>query len=122
VHLELFANGRVVIVPAAVGVRRARVTLGRVRAARCRARVWTLDPTGVVQFEGSTRLGAFFGVWGTRLAPDSLLSFAGTVRVYVNGVRRRGDPSTLVLHDRDEIVLEVGPYIPPHRAYRFPRH
>jgi hypothetical protein len=122
VHLELFANGRVVIVPAAVGVRGARVTLGRVRAARCRARVWTLDPTGVVQFEGPARLGAFFGVWGTRLVPSRLLSFAGAVRVYVNGARRRGDPRTLVLRDRDEIVLEVGPYIPPHRAYRFPAH
>jgi len=122
VHLELFANGRGGVVPAAVGIRGARVTLGRVHAARCRARVWTLDPTGVVQFEGSTRLGAFFGVWGTRLVQNRLLAFAGGVRVYVNGVRRRGDPSTLVLHDGDEIVLEVGPYIPPHRAYRFPPH
>ena len=61
-------------------------------------------------------------MWGTRLAPSRLLSFAGAVRVYVNGVRSRGDPRTLVLRDRDEIVLEVGPYIPPHRAYRFPPH
>jgi hypothetical protein len=122
VHLELFAKGRVVIVPAGVGVRSARITLGRVRAARCRARVWTLDPTGVVQFEGPTRLGDFFRVWGRRLVPDRLLSFGGDVRVYVNGVRRRGDPRALILRDRDEIVLEVGPYIPPHRAYRFPSH
>jgi hypothetical protein len=84
--------------------------------------VWTLDPTGVVQFEGPTRLGDLFSVWGRRLAPDRLLSFAGAVRVYRNGVRRRGDPRTLVLDDRDELVLEVGPYIPPHRAYRFPPH
>jgi hypothetical protein len=122
VHLELFANGRVVIVPAAVGVGGARLTLGRVRAARCRAGVWTLEPTGVVQFEGPTRLGDLFSVWGRRLVPDRLLSFTGAVRVYRNGVRRRGDPRTLVLHDLDEIVLEVGPYIPPHRAYRFPPH
>jgi hypothetical protein len=122
VHLELFAKGRVVIVPAAVGVRGARIASGRVRAARCRARVWTLDPTGVVQFEGSTRLGDFFQVWGLALLPDRLLSFGGAVRVYVNGVRRRGDPRTLALRDRDELVLEVGPYIAPHRAYRFPSH
>jgi hypothetical protein len=51
-----------------------------------------------------------------------LLTFGGAVRVYVNGVRRQGSPGTLVLHDRDEIVLEVGAYIPPHRSYRFPRH
>jgi hypothetical protein len=44
------------------------------------------------------------------------------VRVYRNGVRWRGDPRTLALRDHDEIVLEVGPYVPPHRSYRFPRH
>jgi hypothetical protein len=121
-HVELFANGRVVIVPAAIGVGGARFELGRVRSARCRARVWTVEPTGVVQFEGRTTLRDLFGVWGTRLAPGRLLSFTGAVRVYVDGLLRRGDPRTLVLHDRDEVVLEVGPYIPPHVSYRFPPH
>jgi hypothetical protein len=27
-----------------------------------------------------------------------------------------------VLRDRDQVVLQVGPFIPPHAAYRFPRH
>jgi hypothetical protein len=121
-HLELFANGRVVIVPAAIGLRGARQSLGRVDTARCRARVWTLDPTGVVRFVGPTTLGDVFGVWGRRLTRARLLTFSGALRVYVNGVRRREAPGTLVLHDRDEIVLEVGAYIPPHRSYRFPRH
>ena len=121
-HIELFANGRVVIVPAAIGVGGARFELGRVRSARCRARVWTVEPTGVVQFEGRTTLRTLFGVWGMELARDRLLSFAGAVRVYVGGVRRRGDPRALVLHDGDEVVLEVGPYIPPHVSYRFPSH
>jgi hypothetical protein len=51
-----------------------------------------------------------------------LLTFRGAVSVYVNGVRRGGDPAAIVLHDRDQVVLEVGPYIRPHRSYRFPRH
>jgi hypothetical protein len=42
--------------------------------------------------------------------------------VYLNGVRRRGGPSSVVLHDRDQVVLEVGPYVAPHTSYRFPRH
>jgi hypothetical protein len=121
-HVELFANGRVVIVPAAIGLRGARQTLGRVDTARCRARLWTLDPTGVVHFKGRTMLGDIFSVWGKRLGPGRLLTFAGAVRVYVNGVRRRGDPGTVVLHAHDQVVLEVGAYIPPHRSYRFPRH
>jgi hypothetical protein len=122
VHLELFARGRVVIVPAAVGVRGARLRFGRVEAARCRARVWTLDPSGVVRFTDRATLGTFFRVWGKRFGPHSLLSFRGAVRLYVNGVRRHRDPRALALRADDEIVVEVGPYIPPHRAYRFPRH
>ena len=121
-HLELFANGRVVIVPTGIGLRRPRQAFGRVYAANCRARLWTLDPTGVVRFDGRATLGDLFGVWGTNLAPARLISFSGSVRVYLNGRRRRGDPRTLVLHDRDEVVLEVGPTVPPHRSYRFPPH
>jgi hypothetical protein len=120
--VELFANGRVVIVPAAIGLRGARQTLGRVETARCRARLWTLDPTGVVHFSGRAAIGDIFNVWGQTLTPTRLLTFRGAVRVYVNGVRRSGVPAAVVLHDRDQVVLEVGAYIPPHRSYRFPRH
>jgi hypothetical protein len=112
VHLELFANNRVIIVPARVGV----------RSARCRARLWTVEPTGVVDFQRPARLGELFRVWGRELTTRRLLSFRGGVRLYVNGVRLRVDPRTLVLRDRDEIVLEVGPFIPPHRSYLFPPH
>jgi hypothetical protein len=112
IHLELFANNRVIIVPSRVGV----------RSARCRARLWTVDPTGVVHVERPARLGDLFGVWGRELTTRRLLSFRGAVRLYVNGVRRLGDPRTLVLRDRDEVVLEVGPFIPPHRSYLFPPH
>jgi len=122
IHLELFAHGRVAIVPAAIGVGGARQELGRVRAARCRARLWTLDPTGVVQFTGRASLGDLFAVWGEPLGDARLLSFRGVVRVYRNGARWRGDPRALALRDHDEIVLEVGPYISPHRSYLFPRH
>jgi hypothetical protein len=121
-HVELFANGRVVIVPTAIGLRGAQRALGRVHAARCRARLWTLDPSGVFHFTGRTTLGDIFRVWGKRFTPSRLLTFRGAVRVYVNGVRRRDEPVAIVLRDRDQVVLEVGPYIPPHRSYRFPRH
>jgi hypothetical protein len=121
VHLELFAGGRVVIVPAAVGVRDARLALGRVTGARCRGRAWTTDPTGVVSYQGRATLGGVFAVWGQALGPTRLLGFRGDVRVYVNGLRRKIDPRRLRLRDGDELVLEVGPAVPPHRSYRFPR-
>jgi hypothetical protein len=112
IHLELFANRFVVIVPARIGV----------RGARCRARLWTTEPTGVIRYTGRATLGDLFTVWGRRLSATRLLSFAGTVRVYRNGVRMRVDPRRVPLVAGDELVLEIGGYVPPHRRYLFPPH
>jgi hypothetical protein len=120
VHLELYADGRVVIVPAALGLRGAHVALGRVTGARCRAHAWTTDPTGVVSFDRDSTLGDVFAVWGRALGATRLLDFRGAVRMYVDGLRSTIDPRRLRLRDGDEIVLEVGPVVPPHRSYRFP--
>jgi hypothetical protein len=109
-HLELFANRRVAIVPARVGV-----------GSHCRARLWTLDPTGVVHFERWATLGDLFGVWGQALSRTRLLGFRGAVRAYVNGAAWSGNPRRLPSRDGDEVVLEVGGFVPPHRSYRFPR-
>jgi hypothetical protein len=64
---------------------------------------------------------------GPRFQPLSrrrLASFtapAGThVAVFVNGRRRRGTPQSVPLRAHDEIVLEVGPFVPPQRTYTFP--
>jgi hypothetical protein len=101
-HLELFANGRVIIIPARIGC-------------------WTSDPTGVVHFSEPSTLATFFDAWRQRLSPTRLLSFGGGVRIYPNGRRIRGDPRDVRLRDGDELVLEVGPFIPPHSFYLFPR-
>ena len=121
VHLELFALRRVVIVPAGIGVRGARLRFGRVVAARCHATVWTTDPSGVVRFTGRARLGDVFGVWGRPLDAGRLLSFRGRVCLYRDGRVVGGDPRRLLLHDGDELVLEIGGYVPPHRSFHFPR-
>ena len=120
VHVELFAGGRVVIVPAGIGVRGGRDRFGRITAARCRGSVWTTDPTGVVHFSGARTLGGLFAAWGRRLRPGRLLSFRGPVRLYRNGLRVTGDARLVRLRNRDQLVLQVGRYIPPHRSYRFP--
>lgn len=111
-HLELFANGFAIVIPARVGV----------RSARCRAYVWTSSPTGVVYFDRAATLGDLFAVWGVPLAPRRLLGFHGSVSLFRNGLRVRGDPRALPLRDGDELVLETGPFIPPHRGYLFPSH
>ena len=119
-HIELFAGGRVVIVPAGIGVRGARSTFGRITAARCRGAIWTSDPTGVVHFDGSPTLRELFRVWGRPFGANRLLAFRGHVRLYRTGRPVAGDPRDLRLRDRDQVVLEVGRYVAPHRSYRFP--
>jgi hypothetical protein len=120
-HLEIFAKGRVVILPAGIGLRDARFSAGRATGARCHAPVWTSDPTGVFRYTGTVTLGQVFRIWGKTLKPSRLLSFRGAVRLYRNGIRVDRKPGWLVLRARDELVLEVGGYVPPHHAYRFPR-
>ncbi len=112
-HLELFANGFAVIVPARIGI----------RSPRCRAHVWTRDPTGVVELDAPATLGRLFAIWGQPLGRRRLLGFHGAVSLFRNGVRVRGDPS---LARRSATVtrwcVEIGGYVPPHRSYRFVPH
>ncbi|HWK29963.1 MAG TPA: hypothetical protein VNS09_25565 [Solirubrobacter sp.] len=121
VHLELFAGGRVIVVPGGIGVAAPRTTLhGFIVAAPGRADAWTLFSGGVFTLarEGLT-LGELFDVWGQPLDARTLLGFSGPVRVYAGGRRVSGDPRALALHDGDQVVLEVGPYVPPHALFTF---
>jgi hypothetical protein len=121
-HIELFATRRAIVVPAGIGVLGGRRVSGRIVRARCRATVWTLDPSGVVRFAAPVRPGRLFAVWGQALGPSRLLGFRGSVRTYRNSVAWHGDPRRLNVRDRDQIVLQTGGYVRPHRSYRFPRH
>jgi len=123
VHVELFAQNRVVLVGRGIGtIPPRRLFAGRIAAARCYGALVTLDPTGVVYMRLGTHavLANLFASWGQPLTPYRLASFDGRVTVFVNGAPRRGDPRRVVLRPRDEVVLEVGPHVPPHRAYTFP--
>lgn len=121
-HIELFAAGRVVVVPAGIGIAPPFVReRGFVPGGRCAYPLRTHQPTGVVELDSrlSPTLGDLFALWGRRLSPTRLLSFPGAVRIYVAGKLRRGDPRDVPLTRHAQIVLEVGPYIPPHRSYLF---
>jgi hypothetical protein len=110
-HVELFARRRAVVVPRGLGLRPG-----------CRARVRTLEPTGVVHFDRTDlTLGDLFAVWGEPLGSTRLLSFRGHVTVYVAGHRVTGPPRAVPLRDRGQVVVELGGYVPPHAAFLFPR-
>ena len=126
VHVELFAADRVVIVAAGIGAARPRALAdGRLTHARCYGDVVTLEPTGVVLVRprAHLRLAALFRAWGQPLSPSRVASFragrGAQVSAYVDGRRWVGAPGSVPLRAGEEIVLEVGQYVPPHRSYVF---
>jgi hypothetical protein len=127
VHVEVFAANRVLLLPAGIGTKPPLTSLdGRIRAARCYGALVTLDPTGVVLVRPGSRftLGTLFGSWGEPLSPTRLASFTAAaqteVAVFIDGKRWPGAPAAVPLTRHAEIVLEVGPRVPPHSAYVFP--
>ena len=127
VHLEVFAADRVVIVPAGIGARPPRFfSDGQLVRSRCYGDLVTVDPTGVVLVRPGSHLvlSALFRAWGQPLSPTRLAAFSAPmgarVAVFVNGRRWRGLPADVPLRAHSEIVVEVGPHVPPHTAYTFP--
>jgi putative peptide zinc metalloprotease protein len=107
-HLDVFVNGMQVRVPGGIGID---------PELRFLTVLHTHGPDGVIHVEAPRRqtftLGQFFDVWGVRLTSQCLGDYCGDggderVRVIVNGQLVRGDPSTLPLQDRDQIVVAFG--------------
>jgi hypothetical protein len=123
-HVELFARGRVVIVPAGIGLGPPRRREGAyVRSAGgCRYPLWTDEPTGLVRLSrGDLRLGDLFAVWGRPLSRERLAGWRGPVRAHVDGRPWRGDPRAIPLRRHAQIVVQVGaPVLAPNADYRFP--
>lgn len=108
VHVELFANGRAIVIPAGIGA--------------CSDPVRTRAPTGVVELaRGKLVLGDLFRVWSRPLDRHHLLSFSSRspVRVYVGG-RPVAALRSVPLTPGAEIVVELGAYVPPHSSFLFP--
>ena len=127
VHVELFASNRVVLVAAGIGTRSPRTfSAGRITGAACYGDLVTLEPTGVVLVRPQARpsLSALFRSWGQPLTMHRLAGFSapagGEVTAFVNGRRWSGPPGSVPLLRHWEIVLEAGPYVPPHTSYTFP--
>jgi len=127
VHVEVFAANRVLLLPAGIGVRSPRTSVtGRITHASCYGALVTLDPTGLVLVRpgAGLTLAALFRSWGQPLSATRLASFraaAGTrVAVFVDGRPWPGTPGAVPLTRHAEIVLEVGPHVPPHSSYAFP--
>jgi hypothetical protein len=127
VHVEVFAEDRVVIIAAGIGIRAPwRRSAGRITTAACFGDLATIEPTGVVLVRPGSRLVLrdLFRAWGQPLSSTRVAGFSAPpgrqVSVFVGGRRRLGPPAAVPLRRHAEIVLEVGPPVPPHAAYTFP--
>jgi hypothetical protein len=127
-HVELFARNRVVLIAAGIGTRPPlRFSSGRISGAGCFGSLVTLEPTGVVLVSPGQRLTVadLFRSWGQPLSRSRMAGFSARrgsqVAVFVDGRRRPGSPGAVALSPHAEIVLEVGPHVPPHSSYRFPQ-
>ena len=127
VHVEVFAANHVLLLPAGIGARGPVAKLnGAITSARCYGALVTLDPTGLVLVrpDAGLTLADLFRSWGEPLSRTRLTSFsapAGTqVAVFVDGRRWNAGAASVPLTRHAEIVLEVGPPVPPHSSYAFP--
>jgi hypothetical protein len=121
-HLDLYVDGRKVLVPAGIGIDPA---VGY-------APLHTHDPSGVIHVESPTvrsyTLGEFFAVWGVRITPSCLGGYCAgggrQLRLFVDGRAYRGDPTTLVLAPHQELVVAFGTAAqlpsPIPSTYQFP--
>lgn len=121
VHLELFAEGKVMVVPAGIGIAEPVLDGAYARGGRCRHALFTTEPTGVIGVaREDLTLGDLFTIWDKPLTSNRLLSFDQPVRVHVDGEPWSGDPRAVPLTDHAQIVVEAGgPPIEPHTSYVF---
>jgi hypothetical protein len=106
-HLDVFVDGKRVVVPAGIGIDAAGAFISPLH---------THDPTGVVHVESPTEreftLGQFMAVWGVRFTPRCLGAACTKgprrVRVYANGALVHGDPRRLALAEHEEIAVTFG--------------
>ena len=113
-HLDVFVNGKRVVVPAGIGIGNGLLSP-----------LHTHNDSGVIHVESTTArsysLAEFFAVWGVRLTKRCLADECGDgkVHLFVNG-KPTTDPNRIVLSQHLEIAVAFGP--PPKpvpSTYRF---
>ncbi len=106
-HLDVFVDGKAVTVPAEIGIDELRQQISPLH---------THDTSGVVHIESPVKkdftLGEFMTEWNVPISKDALgtLKTGGgkSLRVYVDGKERGGDPAAIKLVAHDEIAIVYG--------------
>jgi hypothetical protein len=129
-HLDVFVDGRHLVVPAAVGIDitdpavkkfdepDGSLAYGGISppcADACISPLHTHADDGVLHTESAVTqrntLGQFFTEWNVRLdrtCIDGICRPATHLAVYVDGRLYHGDPRAIPLSDREEIAIVIG--------------
>jgi hypothetical protein len=127
-HLDVFVDGKPIVVPAGIGIKiddpevkrfkdpEGEVAYGGITQCRkpCISPLHTHDATGIIHTESKSpapnTLGQFFTEWGVRLGESCLGHHCSPERIafYVNGKAYQQDPRAIELTDRKEIAIVVG--------------
>ncbi|SEP53340.1 hypothetical protein [Amycolatopsis saalfeldensis] len=106
-HLDVRVDGQPVEVPPYLGIDQTRGSISPLH---------THDTTGVIHIESPVKreftLGELFSEWDVSLSADNIGALHATdgktLRVYVNGTLRGGNPAAITFNAHDEIVLIYG--------------
>jgi hypothetical protein len=128
-HLDVYVNGKRVVVPAGIGIDITDPGVKKFKAADgtsawgsiqecshpCISPLHTHDDTGLLHTESASampnRLGQFFAEWGVKLDAGCVGGYCkptASVLIFVDGNRFSGDPSTIELTDHKEIAIVIG--------------
>ena len=129
-HLDVFVNGRPLLVPAGIGIDTANpdvqtekrlggivvgAGLKQECADPCISPLHTHDLSGLLHTETKTpqpnHLGQFFTEWAVRLTPNCIGGYckpAVPIKIYVDGKVDAGDPAQIELKNLREIAIVIG--------------
>jgi hypothetical protein len=129
-HLDVFVNGRPVVVPAGIGIDLDNAAVRSDKGPNgvvigtgltqecdqpCISPLHTHDLSGLLHTETKTpspnRLGQFFTEWAVRLTGDCVGGYCKPdvpIKIYVDGTVEAGDPTRIELSDMREIAIVIG--------------
>jgi hypothetical protein len=128
-HLDVFVNGRPVLIPAGIGIDvdnpgvQVQTGPNGVTGAGgiegcdqpCISPLHTHDLSGILHTETKTpspnQLGQFFTEWAVRLTSDCVGGYCKPgvpIKIYIDGKVETGDPTQIELSDRREIAIVIG--------------
>ena len=141
-HLDVFVEGKPVLVPAGIGIDLDNpdtiadksadglvigAGLKQECSKPCISPLHTHDLSGLLHTETKTpspnKLGQFFTQWAVRLTPDCIGAYCKPktpIKIYVDGNVETGDPREIELKDLREVAIVIGKP-PANIPMEFPR-